>query len=226
MPVNGFGVYITDYSTNRTVELPVNPSELTLKYETDDRSETIVNLGEINRVGNMKLVSVSIDSIFPKKRSSWVSSDKLLKPDEYINWLKNIQSNKHHVQLVVSSTQISVTMTISSFEYGFKSGYADEYAYTLGLKQYREVKYHKVNVPAPPKPKPRPAPPKKLGIGSIVIVNGRLRLDSYGSAPGVYENNVRRRITYLAPGHPFPIHVALVNGGPRGWVRQSEVRLA
>ena len=206
--------------------MPVNPSELTLKYETDDKSETIVNLGEINRVGNMKLVSLTIDSVFPKKNSSWISSDKLLKPDEYINWLKNIQANKHHVQLVVSSTQISVTMTISSFEYGFKNGFADEYAYTLGLKQYREVKYHKVNVPAPPKPKPRPAPPKKLGIGSIVIVNGRLRLDSYGSAPGVYENNVRRRITYLAPGHPFPIHVALVNGGPRGWVRQSEVRLA
>ncbi|PWT39608.1 hypothetical protein DKZ25_12000, partial [Limosilactobacillus reuteri] len=81
---------ITDYSTNKTVELPVNPSELTLKYETDDKSETIINLGEINRVGNMKLVSVSIDSIFPKKRSSWVSADKLLKPDEYINWLKNI----------------------------------------------------------------------------------------------------------------------------------------
>lgn len=38
MSVNGFGVYITDYSTNKTVELPVNPSELTLKYETDDIS--------------------------------------------------------------------------------------------------------------------------------------------------------------------------------------------
>ncbi|KRM85745.1 hypothetical protein FC41_GL001060 [Lactobacillus hominis DSM 23910 = CRBIP 24.179] len=116
-------------------------------------------------------------------------------------------------------------MSISSFEYGLKKAYTEEYAYTLDFKEYREAKYEKINSPSKPAIK-RPAPPKKMGVGSIVIVNGQLHLNSNGRGAGQYERNARRKITYLAPGHRYPVHVSLVNGGARGWVKQSEVRLA
>ncbi|WP_265488050.1 hypothetical protein [Lactobacillus sp. PV034] len=222
MALNGFAVYITDYIDNRTYELPINPKEIKFKWETDDKSETVINLGEINHIGNKKLSSVQIDSTFPKNYVPWLTSRWFNNPEFYINKFEEIRARKGHVQLVVGSTPISMTATISSFEYGFENGYDGEYTYSLTLKEYRETKYRKIKVPIPPKP--RPAPPKKLGIGSIVICNGRLHLDSYGSGPGVFEHNARRQITYMAPGRAFPIHVALVGGGPRGWVRQSEVR--
>lgn len=226
MPLGEFGIYITNYSNNKTIELPVNPAEVLIKYETDDTSQTILNLGEINRLGDVKLTSVSIESTFPKAETHYLASE-LKKPDTYINFLKNIQKKKQHVQFVVASTKISLTMTISSFEYGFKNGYDGEYTYTLQLKEYKEYKYKKITkTKKASSKKTKPAPAKKIGVGSIVYVNGRLHRDSYGSGPGVYEKNAKRKITYMAPGRAYPVHVALVNGGPRGWVKKSEVKLA
>ena len=46
MPLHGFAVYITDNTTKSKIELPVNPAEIELKYETNDKSENILNLGE------------------------------------------------------------------------------------------------------------------------------------------------------------------------------------
>ena len=56
--MDGFGVFLTSYKTSKTIQLPVNPAELKLNYENDDQSETVVNLGEINRLGNIKLVEL------------------------------------------------------------------------------------------------------------------------------------------------------------------------
>lgn len=226
MPLNGFAVYLTNQTTKEKIELPVNPSEVKLSYETDDSSHTIINLGEINNVGKVKLTSITISSVFPKKKARYVSSKKFWKPDTYIKKLKAIQNKKQKVRLVIASTKISVLMTISKFEYGFENGFADEYTYELQLKQYRSYKYKKIKSPKSKSKKNRSSPAKKVGVGSIVIVNGRLHRDSYGSGPGVYEKNAKRKITYMAPGRAYPIHVALVNGGPRGWVKKSEVRKA
>lgn len=228
MPLNGFGIYITDYSTNQTVELPVNPAEVMLKFESDDKSETIINLGEVNRLGFTKLVSISISSFFPTQaRRSYLATDNLEAPDTYIDFFKTIQAKKHHVQLVISSTKISMTMTIASFEYGFKEGNADEYEYTLELKQWREYKFQTVNGTKKTNStsQTRPAPPKKIGVGSQVVVNGRLHIDSTGRAPGQYEKNAKRTILYVAPGRTYSVCVG-INGIPRGWVKQSEVKLA
>ena len=66
MPLNGYAIYLTDQTSNEQIELPVNPAEIQLSYETGDKSETVINLGEVNTVGNLKLVGLSIKSSFPK----------------------------------------------------------------------------------------------------------------------------------------------------------------
>jgi hypothetical protein len=78
---------------------------------------------------------------------------------------------------------------------------------------------------APAQGTPRPAPPQKIGIGSRVIVNGRLFRDSYGTGGGLTERNAERVITLIANGRAKPYHVALVGGGDRGWVSADSVRL-
>ena len=45
--MDGFGIFLTDYKTSKTIQLPVNPAELKLKYEGDNSSQSVVNLGEI-----------------------------------------------------------------------------------------------------------------------------------------------------------------------------------
>ena len=134
------------------------------------------------------------------------------------------------MQFVVANTKISMPMTIENFEYGFENGYDEEYVYTLDLKQYREFAAAKVSKSKRKKKKSkkgkkRISPPKKFGVGSSVVVNGRLFMDSNGNGPGAYEKNAKRQVINIATGHKYPICVG-VNGAARGWVKKSDVKKA
>lgn len=227
--MDGFGIFLTNYKNNNTIQLPVNPAELKLKYEGDDKSQTIVNLGEINQLGNLKLVEMSIESTLPVDSRTYLAVDDLKEPDFYIDFIKKIQKAKGHLQLVVAKTKISLPMTISSFEYGFEEGYDEEYKYTLELKQYRNFAAKKIGLTKKGKKKKskkgksRISPPKKFGVGSNVVVNGRLYMDSNGNGPGAYEKNAQRKVINIATGHKFPICIG-INGSARGWVKKSDVK--
>lgn len=223
-------VYLKDNSTGNKIQLPVNPADIKLKYQTDDKTQTIVNLGEVNTVGNLKLVSIQISSTFPSYKTHYLATDNLLKPDTYISKIKSMQSKKHKVKLTVSTTKISMTMTINSFEYGMVNGYADEYAYTLELEQYRKFSYQKKSNPkkkgtkSTAKKSTRVSPAGKVGVGTKVKVNGRLHRDSYGSGPGMYVKNSTMKVSLMSPGRAYPIHVATLSGLPQGWVKKSDVK--
>ena len=229
--MDGFGVFFTSYKTSKTIQLPVNPAELKLNYENDDQSQTVVNLGEVNRLGNLKLVGITIDSVFPKYKTTYLADDQPEEPDYYIDWIKKIQKAKGLIRLVVATTKISMCMTIASFNYGFEDGFDEEYKYTLELKQYREFEATKISKSKKKKKhkskkgKKRVAPPKKFGVHSTVIVNGRLHLDSNGNGPGAYEKNAKRQVINIATGHKYPICVG-INGVARGWVKKSDVKKA
>ena len=228
--MDGFGIFLTDYKTSKTIQLPVNPAELKLKYEGDNSSQSVVNLGEINRLGNLKLVGTTIESTLPCDTTTYLADDNLQEPQFYINFIKKIQKSKGHMQFVVSNTKISMPMTIENFEYGFENGYDEEYVYTLDLKQYREFAATKVSKSKKKKKKSkkgkkRISPPKKFGVGSSVVVNGRLFMDSNGSGPGAYEKNAKRQVINIATGRKYPICVG-INGVARGWVKKSDVKKA
>ncbi|APX72718.1 hypothetical protein M5C72_06315 [Companilactobacillus allii] len=226
---NHLGIYITD-DANKTFELPINPAEVELTAETDDKSETVTGLGEVNLIGDSKLRSISVQSTLPLDPSSehYVSAQNLLgSAQEYIDWLLNIQESKKPMRLVISSTKISFKATISSFQYGFKNGYDGEYVYTLTLKEYRPFLAKKVTKEQSViSESTRPTPPNKVGIGSTVIVNGQLHRDSAGNGLGLIEQNATRKISLINPGSSYPYHVVTLDGGARGWVKESDVKSA
>lgn len=61
-------------------------------------------------------------------------------------------------------------------------------------------------------------------MNSIVVVNGQLHRDSLGSGPGITEQNAKRKISLVAPGSKYPYHVTTLDGGSRGWVKESDVK--
>jgi hypothetical protein len=225
------GVYLTN-SANQTIELPVAPSDFVLTAELDGEKTTVLGLGEVERLGLAKLRDLEVKSTLPLKpqEAPWCTATKLLgSAQDYINWLNAAKNTKKPLRVVLSGTQMNMSATLLSFKYGFESGSSIEYQYTLTLTEYREIKALKTVIKptkpvVPVKPAPRPAPPKKIGVGSVVIVNGQLHVNSWGAGPGQTERNATRRINFTAPGRACPYHVTLLNGGWRGWVTAGSVR--
>lgn len=225
--MNEIKFYLTDQTSGKTTKLPINPTEIKLKYSTDDKQDSIVNLGQVNILGDLKLVSLSIESTFPNMvnfKPSYADKETK-KPDTYINALKKIQKSQHKVRLVVSGTKINLVMTISSFEYGMVNGFADEYSYTLELMQYRKFGYKKLKKPKKKGKKGRSKPAKKINVGSTVKVNGRLHADSYGRGTGMYLKNAKRTVLYICPHRKYPVCVG-IGRSASGWVKMSEVKRA
>ena len=226
-----FGLYLTDHQ-NKTVEIPVAPEEVMLALERNNETVEIIKLGEVNRIKENKLKNISIDSSLPvnMRNAQYTTASSIQNTASfYLDFIKNWFDSKKAGRFTISTTAIDVRVTVESFSYGFKSGNIDEYVYTLQLKEWRDYTAKSVPVvpkPTPPPPPPKPAPPKKIGIGSTVIVNGQLHVDSYGAGPGQIERNATRKINFMAAGRVCPYHVTTMDGGWRGWVTAGSVKLA
>lgn len=227
-----YGIYLTN-SNNQTIELPIMPAEISVPREMDVIQETVLKIGEVDRVGNRKLNETTIEGsipISPRKSHLTTATKPWLNGKNYIGFIEQWQSTKKPGRLVITSDRkISGRVIISRFEWGMRDGNDNEYYYSLTLREWRDYSAQKIvvkrNKTTPKKSARRPKPAKKIGIGSRVIVNGQLHRDSYGKGPGVTERNAQRKITLIAKGRKFPYHVALVNGGARGWVSTKAVRL-
>lgn len=223
--------YLTDQTNKQKIQLPVNPKEFKLDYEADDKQETITNIGQVNILGKTKLTSIELKSILPYGKPHYLATKKPIKPDTFISKINSIRNNKHKVRLVITGTKVSLLMTVQDFQYGFENAYMGDYTYTLKLMQYRNYGYKKLKSPKRKgkkkgkAAKKRPKPPKKVNVGSTVIVNGRLHADSYGRGAGMYEKNAKRKVIYIVKGRKYPVCVGIGHIA-RGWVKRSEVRRA
>lgn len=225
------GFYLTDQTNKSKIQLPVNPKEFKLQYEADDKQETITNIGQVNILGKTKLTSIELSSVLPFDKPHYLATDNPIDPNSFIAKINSIRNNRHKVRLVITETNISLLMTIQSFQYGFEKAYMGDMPYTLKLMQYRDYGYTKLKSPKKKgkkkgkAAKKRTKPPKKVNVGSSVVVNGRLHADSYGRGAGMYEKNSKRKVLYIVPGRKYPVCVG-INGIARGWVKRSEVRRA
>lgn len=224
--------FLTD-SNNKTFALPVNPAEISLDSSTDDKTVTVVKLGQINQIGEEKIKSIEVTSTIPVKPREvhYLSTEKPYKKGQtYLDKLSKIYKSKKAARLVVSTTKISFKGVMTEFKYGMASGNSDEYTYTFKLTEYKTYKARKVKTSKKKKKKTakkgksRSKPPKKIGRGSKVIVNGRLHRASTGRGPGLTERNAKRKISLIAKGAKYPYHIATLGGGARGWVKKSAVK--
>lgn len=226
------GFYFTNHK-NKTVELPIAPAEFMVGVEFDNEPETILKTGEVNRIGERKLYQMPIEGILPvnTNHSHLVTAKRPLGTAiEYINFFRDWQDSKKPGRIVISGGKINLPATIEKFNYGKVDGNDSEFKFTLEVKEWRQFAARKLNVKAKAKKKvakkapKRPKPPRKIGVGSVVTVNGRLHRDSYGAGPGQTERNAKRKINFVNKGAKFPYHVTNMQGGWRGWVSKKAVK--
>ena len=236
-----YGLYFTNPS-NETWEMPVMPGDITNPWEQDAEQFNVVKLGQVNRLGERKLLELTIEGIiplYPSKSKLSTATKPWINGKSYISKLDGWMKGKKPGRIVVTGDLgINARVVIEKFEWGMADGDSGIFKYTITLREWRDYSAKKIVVKqkkatktskakktTAKKGKSKPKPVKKIGIGSRVIVNGQLHRDSYGGGPGLTERNADRKITLIAKGRAYPYHVALVNGGARGWVKASAVKL-
>ncbi len=232
-------LYFTNYRNN-TYEMPIAPEEVHVKTESGNEKVNVINLGEISRLASAtKLSQMDIALTLPmdlRKRKSYWTAKKIKYPSvkggqKYVRFLEAVFQRHEVVRVVFTGTRINKQFTFDSFEYSL-SGSGDEYKVNISMSEWRD--YSPLVLKKAPLPKKskkkvikkKKRPSKKLGVGSTVIVNGRLHYSSWGDRPGVTEKNARRKINFVAPGRKCPYHVTNMQGGWRGWVTAKSIRKA
>lgn len=220
---------------DQIVQLPINPDEIKMIQDADNSTTQIVGIGEINRLGLSKLREISFESHFPfHSNEGYIRTrNDFQRPVFYERLFRRIIGDRQPCRLVVTNTRINMLVSIESFD-AEHSGANGDVHYFIKFKEFREHRAREVRInitPAKPQastsnPRP-PSTNQKPTIGARVVVNGRLHRDSFGSNPGQTEVNATRVISHIVSGQGrvHVIHVKTLDGGWRGWVRESEVRL-
>lgn len=228
------GFYIT-YGKNKTFELPVNPAEVSIKYETDDKQTNIISYGEINQIGEYKLRKFDFDFVLPRhmKTTHYLTANSFQpRAHSYLSLLIKLYKAKKPIRFVISSTAVSIKMTIAGFTFGFKDGYADEYACTLSLREYRSyaakrVKPKKKKKKSAKKGKTRSKSATKITRGSIVVATGSLYSTADGDTKlGTILENQTVKVTLMIPNTKYPYYLQALMGKPLGWASKASVRRA
>ncbi|MEK4849735.1 LysM peptidoglycan-binding domain-containing protein [Paenibacillus sp. FSL H7-0756] len=102
-----YGFYLSFNNYEEVIRLPVNPETLEIKENSDGKSYTIVDFGEINAIAYPKLTEITIESMFPAQYYPFVvysgeNAGKLLKPYEYVELIRKWMLSRRPVRFVFS----------------------------------------------------------------------------------------------------------------------------
>lgn len=218
--------------------LPIAPSKVQLKIENQNKTMNLINDGEINILKNAGLTSVEFDALIPNVKYPFGTyKSGFQKAKVYLEKLESLKLGKRPFQFIITrefpsgsslfSTNIKVSLEDYKIKEEAKEGF--DVVVSIKLKQYKDfgTKTCKITLTsAKPQQTVQPArasEPKQIGIGSDVIVNGRLHRDSYGNGAGQTRTNYRGKVNFINLKGSHPYHVSTPDGGWLGWVTTSSV---
>lgn len=147
---NQVRIYFIDEQTNETLQLPVMPPEITLKWERKSETVNILNLGEVDFTTGKKLQEISFSSFFPiEYTSSYCQYVDIPLPREAYAQLDKwtaatgtdyVPTSPVRLVIVGTAFDINMLVQISSLEYKDKGGQPDDLYYSISCKEYREIK--------------------------------------------------------------------------------------
>lgn len=223
---------------------PVAPEKLQIKISNKNKTLTLINDGEINFLKKAGLTEISFDLLFPNVKYPFaVYKDGFRKADYYLSELEKLKVNQKPFKFkvirqlpngkVLFGTNMKVSLEQYSIDESADNGF--DVKVNIKLKQYKDystktckiktsggtAKMQPINVR---KVESKTNENKPIGIGSEVIVNGRLHGTSYGEAPGQTRTNYRGKINFINLQGTHPYHVTTPDGGWLGWVTKDSVK--
>lgn len=233
--MGGYDFYLKDCL------LPVAPEKLSIKINNANKTLTLINEGEINILKTPELTDVEFECRIPQVKYPFAVYKSGFQGAAYfLDCFESLKVDKKPFQFIVSRTMpngkvlFSTNMKVSMEDYKITEQADDGFdlMVKVKLKQYRDygTKTVAVNTATSKatvsnsRADSTVQSSKPIGIGSDVIVNGRLHGSSYGDAPGQTRTNYRGRINFINLKGSHPYHVTTPEGGWLGWVTKESVK--
>lgn len=125
------------------LQLPVNPSNFTVKTGNKNTVVDIQDLGELNLIGRAKLAEIQLSSFFPARYAPYCAYKTIPSPYDAVALIEKWRKSSRPIRLIITDTPINMAFTIEDFEHGEKGG-TREVSYTLSLREYRFIQLKQV----------------------------------------------------------------------------------
>lgn len=145
--------------------LPITPQEYEIAQSTAYNKTNICSIGDVYIGGLEEAQTIKLLSFFPAQEYSF-SQTEFKQPQEYINAIEKLRSDKTVFRLIISDTEINLPVRVQSFLYGEQDGSNDvEYQIIFGV--HRELDTQEVAGWTIPKRKyEKPKSTKKSSSGN------------------------------------------------------------
>lgn len=120
-----------------SVTFPVIPGSFEVENPYNNSTVNINSLGEINMLGKRGLSTLKFSSIFPAQSYYWLDTTPEA-PYSYVDKIKSFAEKGQPCKITISNTNISMNVSIESFNFTEKDGTSDIY-FTLALREYRYI---------------------------------------------------------------------------------------
>lgn len=99
-----FGTWkLNDLLEQELIELPVNPSEVTITYPANPSNYDVEGVGDVVIPRIPKLAMTTFESFFPRERiyTTGINSDSWHTPEWYVNYFRNLQKKREPFELTI-----------------------------------------------------------------------------------------------------------------------------
>lgn len=119
------------------IQLPVKPSDYNIAVSHRNTVVNVIQLGDINLIGNTGLRELSLSSFFPAQDYNFSNNSDRKTPIAYVNMIEEWRKAGEPIRVIITGV-LNMECTIESFSYGEQDATGDIY-YTASLKEYKKI---------------------------------------------------------------------------------------
>lgn len=134
---------VMSYDNNKIVKIfPIVPRNIDIEQTQKNEEFETINSGTLNLIGKIGLRRLSINSIFPTNKYSWIKKGSTSNGWEYIDFIKTIRDKQIPARIIIAKNDGSewINMACSIDEFNHSIMPSGDIRYTLTLKEYVFVK--------------------------------------------------------------------------------------
>lgn len=120
---------------------PLLPRYLKPQSSSNNEEFKTINNGTINILGDLGLKSLSVESLFPKKKETWAKAGSV-EGQKYVDFFNKWRGKGFPIRVILSTKDgrevLNMACSIEVFDYCYDR--VENIKYSLNLKEYRFIR--------------------------------------------------------------------------------------